>query len=151
MKLQRTERRSIKPFAPSRRDRSDESLIPLINIVFLILIFFMIAGRMEAPDPILVDPPVSTSPTRPSPPQLILVLAADGRIAAGDEIMESQHLDEWLARKLTSQVSGDANHQGLQISLKADTGVRADQLQSVLNSLRRASVQKITLLTTRRP
>lgn len=152
MKLQQADRHSIKLFEPGRKDRTDESLIPLINIVFLILIFFMIAGRMEAPDPIRVDPPVSSSPTRPAPPQLTLVLAADGRIAAEGEILESQRLGEWLAQgRLRSSADIEAGDQTPEITLKADMGVRARQLRSVLNTLRRAGVRKITLLTVLRP
>ncbi len=34
---------------PRRRPASDDNLIPLINIVFLLLIFFMVAGQMQRP------------------------------------------------------------------------------------------------------
>ena len=47
---------------PARRSvNNDQSLIPLINIVFLLLIFFMITGQISAFDPRDTLPPVSKS------------------------------------------------------------------------------------------
>lgn len=39
-------------------------MLPLVNIVFLLLIFFMMAGAVSAPEPLKVQPPRSWS-TRP--------------------------------------------------------------------------------------
>ena len=46
--------RSKKP-----NSNSDDNLIPLINIVFLLLIFFMVAGQMQKPLATDITLPVS--------------------------------------------------------------------------------------------
>lgn len=43
---------------PRSKTKNDDNLIPLINIVFLLLIFFMVAGKML--------PPLTSNPILPS-------------------------------------------------------------------------------------
>ena len=87
MKLYLSSRRMRFVRQPGRKS-DDEGLIPLINVIFLILIFFMIVGHMEAAAPFRVDPPVSRTDARPAPEDLTLLLAADGRVAVGDEVVD---------------------------------------------------------------
>lgn len=105
MRLTRTGMLGLGP--NSRKAREEVSLVPLISVVFLILIFFLIAGRLEPPDRVPVDPPVSASQSRPEETGLALVMAADGRIAAAGEIMWLERLAGWLAVRLQSQTSVD--------------------------------------------
>ena len=45
---------------PPRAQRpSEENVLPLINIVFLLLIFFMIAGALSVTAPFELDPPAA--------------------------------------------------------------------------------------------
>ena len=48
-------------FEPPRPRNEDERILPLINVVFLLLIFFMLAGRLSASDPFQVEPPRSSA------------------------------------------------------------------------------------------
>ncbi len=41
---------------PPRRPRA-ESILPMINVVFLLLIFFLMTSRLAQPDPVEVAPP----------------------------------------------------------------------------------------------
>ncbi|MCG8693196.1 MAG: biopolymer transporter ExbD, partial [Minwuiales bacterium] len=50
---------ALRRFTSRRSD--DDRILPLINVVFLLLIFFMLAGRLSAGDPFRVDPPASVS------------------------------------------------------------------------------------------
>lgn len=61
--------------------RHDEMLIPLINIIFLMLIFYMLAGTIVASDKITVQPPVSSSETATETQRITLLVAADGHLA----------------------------------------------------------------------
>ena len=40
-----------------------ETLLPLINIVFLLLIFFLLAGSFKSPEPFLVNSPYANAAT----------------------------------------------------------------------------------------
>ncbi len=63
---------------PLRRTRStsDSRLIPMINVVFLLLIFFMIAGQISALNPGAVQLPLASSGLPPPAAELHLRLAA---------------------------------------------------------------------------
>jgi biopolymer transport protein ExbD len=43
--------------AVHKKNDSDDNLIPLINVVFLMLIFFMVAGQIQKSDAIKLQPP----------------------------------------------------------------------------------------------
>lgn len=68
--------------APSRRPRG-ESIVPMINVVFLLLIFFLMTATVAPPEPFEVVPPESEAEIEPGPEQPLFV-AADGRLAWGE-------------------------------------------------------------------
>ena len=57
-----------------RKDNSDDQLIPLINIVFLMLIFFMVAGQISEQDAQYIAPPesISETPIDPDAPRVLI-------------------------------------------------------------------------------
>lgn len=146
MRLSRNDRR-MRFVRQAERSSSDEGLIPLINVIFLILIFFMIAGHLEATDPFRVDPPLSRTDTQPPPGELTLLLAADGRIAAHDQILSKETLEPWLQRWLQSVQSANSGLEPPVVSLKADGNVHSKELRLLLGILRRAGFHNVTLLT----
>lgn len=44
-------------FAPLPRRRPDATLLPMINVVFLLLVFFLISARLVPPEPFALTPP----------------------------------------------------------------------------------------------
>lgn len=46
-------------FTPEPRRQSTESIVPMINVVFLLLIFFLMTAKLAQPDPFEVTPPVA--------------------------------------------------------------------------------------------
>lgn len=65
----------------TRRRESPETIIPLIDVVFFLLIFFMLIGRMDATAPFDVTPAIaSTGQDMPGGGATISV-AADGALA----------------------------------------------------------------------
>lgn len=69
--------------APRKRQQA-ESVIPMINVVFLLLIFFLMSARLTAPAPVDVTPPTSVADT---PVQTVepLFVDAKGEAAFGDQ------------------------------------------------------------------
>lgn len=125
--------------APLRRD-DDEHLIPLINIVFLLLIFFMLAGSFVRPDPFAVAPPQALSSASAQASQLVVLLAADGRLAIGEQEVDQQELRRLIGEQLSAQPD-------LQVQLKADSQLAAQLLIEIMDLLRATGVEKIMLLT----
>ncbi|TCP60931.1 outer membrane transport energization protein ExbD [Rhodovulum bhavnagarense] len=66
---------------PARRP-ARESVVPMINVVFLLLVFFMISAQLAPPDPFEVTPPAATSDD-PAQGAAVLHVAQDGALAYG--------------------------------------------------------------------
>lgn len=124
---------------PSSPEKGDANLIPLINVVFLILVFFMIAGQIRAQDSLEISPPVSSSEQLPAEcPELLL--SADGQLATDEGMLQYEQLAKWIHRQL------EQNPDGL-LRLRADENVTAALLQQVLDVLREQRVTEIELVT----
>lgn len=67
--------------APERRT-PPESIVPMINVVFLLLIFFLMTATLSPPEPLRVMPPESSAEV-PAGTGLPLFVGADGRMAWG--------------------------------------------------------------------
>ncbi|MCR9150648.1 MAG: biopolymer transporter ExbD [Rhodobacteraceae bacterium] len=66
---------------PTRRPRA-ESIVPMINVVFLLLIFFLMSADLRAPPPVDVHLPDADVALAQLPPGA-LYAAADGTLAFG--------------------------------------------------------------------
>lgn len=126
---------------PARRPRNDEErVLPLINIVFLLLIFFMVAGRLAANDPFHVEPANSTSEGLPSAAPLLVLVAADGRLG-----LDGREVDrDALGRTVAGRIAADPS---ARVRLKADGRADATEVVGVMELLREAGVRKLDLLT----
>lgn len=125
----------------SPRPRNDEErILPLINVVFLLLIFFMLAGRLAASDPFEIAPPKSQSEGPAERQELLVLVGADGRLALGNEVMEAEALKAAVADRMQSA-------EGVAVRLKADSNAAAIEVVAVMELLRDAGVEKLKLLT----
>jgi len=124
---------------PRREQNDDERVLPLINVVFLLLIFFMVAGRLAASDQFSIEPPTSASDGQPSQALLVLV-GKDGRLAAGGERVELAGLGDAVSRQLGERESN-------RVRVKADARIPATQVVAVMEQLRGTRVETIDLMT----
>lgn len=128
------------PRTAHQRD-PEAGLIPLINVVFLLLIFLMLSGSLSRQDAFPVTPPVAESGAMANTEPLVVLVAADGRLAvAGQQVSEAELLA--LARR------GEED-QTVAVSLKADAQVDALDLVQLMEKLRAQGVSNITLMTAR--
>ena len=121
--------------------------MPMINVVFLLLIFFMVAGTIDPPLPIETTPPDSTQRQELSAPRT-LHIAADGAMALDADSVSLDTLGDALQRK-TDIASSDGSLPSL--AVRADGDLMLEQLQPVLDVLRKAGVAQIELVTTWAP
>ncbi|HMA13524.1 MAG: ExbD/TolR family protein [Bacteroidota bacterium] len=126
-----------------RRSRfdADAGILPLINVVFLLLIFFMLAGRLTEAAPFSVVPPVSeqaAAAEAAAPREAAILVAADGRLALNGTAMDAGALRAAVAEAL-------ARRPDLPVSLKADGGTEAAEVVAVMESLRDAGVRRLQL------
>jgi biopolymer transport protein ExbD len=118
---------------------SEANLIPLINIVFLLLIFFMLAGRLAPTELIALEPPRSDSPRGAQVTTLMVLVDQRGQISLEGEPLDNETLAERIALDFAN------GPQPLQI--KADAALDAMQLLDLLERLRAAGAEELDLLT----
>lgn len=76
---------------------SDDGLIPMINIVFLLLVFFMVAGAVKPVEPLDIEPPESVQTGDQSAAHVVHVavdnsLALDGHVLSEAELGQAVSL-----------------------------------------------------------
>lgn len=108
---------------PPRRPRG-ESIIPMINVVFLLLIFFLLTAQIARPTPFALTPPDSRS-DQPAPVQDVLFLSAEGELAWN----EARGGAVW---PLIRAAAGDAP-----VQIRADAATPATVVATHLAHLRR--------------
>jgi biopolymer transport protein ExbD len=123
---------------PDRHDR----LIPMINVVFLLLLFFVIAGTFRAADALRVEPPEAAGAGTFDPASLTLVVGPAGEMAFGEATVD-----------MTGAVAGVRDwleaHPGGDIQIKADRRVRASVVVPLLAELATAGIANIRLVAVR--
>ena len=117
-----------------------DPLLPMINVVFLLLIFFVINGALHATDFFVVDPPVSVSGTETQHEETTILVGEDGRLAVQDQ--EVDELD--LQLTITDRLS---EHRDAVIRVKADARVDALRVIEVMELLREVGVGQVVLMT----
>ncbi|MCK7613752.1 ExbD/TolR family protein [Roseibium sediminicola] len=123
---------------PPQHREPPENTIPLINVVFLMLIFFLFAGSLARDDARKVEPPLNILEDETIRATGALVVDKDGRTFAGDAEMS---VGSWLAQKDGAETGS--------LKLAADGDLRADLLEKVLNELKAAGRTDIVLITRR--
>jgi biopolymer transport protein ExbD len=131
----RLERRHRHPGSP------DDRLVPLINVIFLLLLFFMLAGNLARLYDDQLRAPDSASETLPPAALPELLLAADGSLRF--EGVAVAHAE--LAARL-----GAAGAARSGVRLLADARTEFARLEPVLAALREAGVERVALVTLRR-
>lgn len=129
-----------------------ENTIALINIVFLMLIFFLIAGSLTPP----LDPDVDlidTTDARPVDPPLALFVTSTGELRYQGETVAvsafvSRLQDE--GQPVIVSPADAALSQGPAVRLAADGALPATRLVEVIDELKQAGAGSITIVTVRK-
>ena len=101
-----------------------EPVLPLINVVFLLLIFFMLAGQLAKRPTVAVEAPMSqTANGEEARDKLLLVMQNDGQWFAEDKPEEAE------------------------VRLLADAGVTMQALRGRLETLQGMGVEQVRLVT----
>ena len=124
------------------RSGADVGILPLINVVFLLLIFFMLAGRFASEGPFPIMPTQSNSQTEPGEQDLVVVVGPDGTIVMGDEQTSLDELPGLLAAQAEDQSP---------VWLKSDAGAEAVRVIDVMHAVRDAGIGEVRLLTVLEP
>lgn len=128
--------------SPQRNEFQDSSIIPLINVVFLILIFLVIAGQIKSSEVFEVDLPESISQSIPAEEVLTLMINDQSKLVFENELVE---LDE-IAEKV-SGARADKSSYDVDVLVKVDGSLMVTELRPVLARLKAAGLHKVSIAT----
>lgn len=115
----------------------DDGVLPLINLVFLLLVFFMVAGQLKQPSPFAIDTPTAPADNEAiarTTDMMSISVSAGGELALDSVEISHQALRESLRRKNPPMVK-----------LRADAAISAGEFQTVIETLDRAGIQRVLL------
>ncbi|MDF2368030.1 biopolymer transporter ExbD [Sneathiella sp.] len=123
---------------PPKKLRSDpENTIPLINVVFLMLIFFLIAGTIAAPVSRELTPAETREmPTVPAKTDVVQIHNDGAIMYLGKRMSVDEVLEMFPATEMSEPVK-----------VIADKTLNAVRLVEILEKFRAAGHQKIRLIT----
>ncbi|MCY4389634.1 MAG: biopolymer transporter ExbD [Desulfurellaceae bacterium] len=120
---------------PRRVRSNDIGVIPLINIVLLLLIFFLIAGQMAARQEFRPPTSVSNKPIRYQP--ITLSLNTHQQLALNGEELSFEALGPALQAVLADDIQ--------RVALKVDRDVTAGTLDKLLDVVRSHNIATVML------
>ncbi len=115
-------------------------MLPLINVVFLLLIFFMLTGALHAIDYFELRPPTSTSEASAHTDFPVVLVNSAGELAIDNEAVDEVDLQLKILDTL-------AERPDVVVRLKADGEVDAVRVVEVMELLEAVGVQLVILLT----
>ena len=117
---------------PPRR-KPEENLLPMINVIFLLLIFFLIAARMTAPEPFAVTPPQAMTEAE-AQGDFTLFIAADGLLGYREHRGDAA-LAALVASRTDHCLSTDCRADPPRLTLRADSALPAARLAALMPRL----------------
>jgi biopolymer transport protein ExbD len=117
-------------------------ITPLVDVVFLMLIFFMVSTSFKAASSLKLELPPSQSKVQQTEQQEVVVsVDSAGQLFVQDEPVE----DGDLRRRILNVSKGDPN---MRVVLRADANARHRRVVYVLDTVRGLGMGKIGIATT---
>lgn len=123
----------------TRHRRGDEELTPLINVVFLLLIFVVLAGEVVETAPFDVSPPDAIDQAATSAGTTSIYLGRSGRIFFAGK----QYPPAGFAAVISALPDGHAG----EMVIEADRNVDAITALALVEHLHKAGLRRIKLVT----
>lgn len=130
-------------FQGQQKRRTYEAVVPLINVVFLLLIFFLLAGTMQQAEPVDVTLPAGELDEIKPPEAVTIYVADDGFVYIFDQIIEARFAPFMLRSFFLKE-----GHRSVQV--KADQNADAETIIELMAQMREIDVEEISLITERK-
>lgn len=121
-----------------KREGIQVDMTPLIDMMFLLIIFFLIATSFQTYKKISVTLPGSETGENPSNEPFIITILKDGNIEVDDQKFSLANFDMFIKENAGSLSSR-------QIYLNADRDVNYEVIIKILDILRKNSLQSVSL------
>ncbi|MCA9326785.1 biopolymer transporter ExbD [Candidatus Saccharibacteria bacterium] len=126
----------------------DDNLVPLINVVFLMLIFFMVAGQISQQDGELLDPIQSATEASLDEAPLQLVITKNGRILLNNMLLKVEQLPQSIRQAREARPVYQAlESEALEMQVKVDAAYPVGELRQILRAVHASGISKLVLVT----
>ena len=134
-------------FIPQRRSTSSViSLTPLIDCMFLLVVFIMVVARFEPGSGIEVDlPKARTGASQEKPENIGVTVTADGKIFMDKEEVAPEDLERRIVEARTA--AGDPEGKDVVLVVYGDKDAHHGRVVEVLDAAARTKQQKVTIRT----
>ncbi len=130
-------------FEGVRRTTVVPNLTPLIDIVFLLLVFFLLTSHFVRDESLAVDLPKATSGQAMDEDDVVeVVVDAGGTVRVAGEVVRTGDLSSRLEVLLRGR-------ERRQVRLRGDRASSLEQAVAVLDAARRAGAEAVDILTDR--
>jgi biopolymer transport protein ExbD len=119
---------------------TEENIIPLINIVFLLLIFFLLAGTLASKPPFDLEPVAAVQTPNVDVPEGALFISGSGAMYYEGRVVKPDELQGAVQLARTGK-----GEEPLEILM--DRRLTGEKLFPVIETLGRAGITKVRLLT----
>jgi biopolymer transport protein ExbD len=134
---------------PRRRPAVDINMAPLIDVVFLLLIFFMVSTTFRDESRLRVQLPEARGDSLPAetPAMLRIVIDQSGRFAVNDQVLaDAQPLT--LARALTAALGARTASAAPSVLIQADARTAHQAVMTAMDVASQAGLHRIIFAAT---
>ncbi|HRD48576.1 MAG: biopolymer transporter ExbD [Candidatus Competibacter sp.] len=129
---------------PRRREDPEINLVPMIDVVLVLLIFFMVATSLRPESELEIRLPEAAGRSLPNPPaQLTVDIDASGRYAVNGQALETT-----AAIDLKAALQAFANGRHLPLTLRADGRTPHQAVVTVLEVAGQLGLKQLAIATT---
>ena len=126
-----------------QKNSMDDNMIPLINIVFLMLIFFMVAGQIAQSEPVKVNLPNSISEKHKPEEPAVIVIGLDGKIAFEKNIVSQPELTALIKQRFDRA----KDKEQFTLMVKVDGALPVEKLRGILTQIKQSGIKRVALAT----
>ncbi len=127
-------------FQSGNQEEEPDRVLPLLNVVFLLLIFIIMTGALHAVDYFNVNPPSSSSEYQASLDDTVILISlrSDGSVAVGSRPVAKQALRSVMTAKL-------AGNSDQRVVIRSEPGVPLQRAINTLDLLRTLGATNVSL------
>ncbi|MBN2538574.1 MAG: biopolymer transporter ExbD [Deltaproteobacteria bacterium] len=118
------------------------NIAPLVDVVFLLLLFFMVTSRIMVSSSIEVALPTSATSDAASSEEIILLVTEKGELYLGNRNVSMQEIGRELRREIR-------RFPARPVTIKADKTIPLSLLVKVIDEVRLAGASTFTIATER--
>lgn len=127
-----------------RNDQQSETIIALIDVVFFLLVFFMLIGRMDATAPFDVAPPIAQTGTDMPAGGATVAVSQTGMLALDGNELTREALEAALAQMLEAD-------NGLRVRINAHREAELRHVLPLVGWAEGIGVRDVVLVVTPAP